>query len=146
MGTNYYLHSPKPSETEPAPDPIHIGKSSGGWCFSLHVMPNEGIHDLKDWETRWNQPGMQIFNEYSDLISAGEMLDIITKRIWAEGVPFSEHFAANLRNEPHYSSEVEFHKRNCSEPGPNGLLRHQVGQHCLKQGEGTWDCIYGEFS
>ena len=40
MGTNYYLHKKPPCEAcghEPAP--LHIGKSSGGWCFSLHVIP-----------------------------------------------------------------------------------------------------------
>ena len=42
MGTNYYLHRPRTNECEhcgradEAP-PLHIGKSSSGWCFSLHV-------------------------------------------------------------------------------------------------------------
>jgi hypothetical protein len=32
MGTNYYLHNQQPEF-----EPIHIGKSSGGWYFSLHT-------------------------------------------------------------------------------------------------------------
>ena len=31
-------------------------------------------------------------------------------------------------------------------PGPNGLLRHRIGEHCIGHGDGTWDLIRGEFS
>jgi hypothetical protein len=39
MSTNYYLHEYVSTD----PKILHIGKSSGGWCFSLHVV-EEGVH------------------------------------------------------------------------------------------------------
>lgn len=48
---------------------------------------------------------------------------------------------------PGYINEEDFHKCNQSERGPNGLLRHKIdGKHCISHGQGTWDCIVGEFS
>jgi len=48
MGTNYYLVK---NERPPCPccertyvqERLHIGKSSGGWCFALHVIPEMGM-------------------------------------------------------------------------------------------------------
>ena len=59
MGTNYYLYEGSeacPTCKRPF-EPLHIGKSSAGWCFSLHVIPEEGINTLDDWRTRWGTPG-----------------------------------------------------------------------------------------
>ena len=41
MGTNYYFEdSSEVCECcGRGAESLHIGKSSGGWCFSLHVMP-----------------------------------------------------------------------------------------------------------
>lgn len=139
MGTNYYLHE-KPACNEchrPFDEPKHIGKSSAGWCFTLHVIPSAGIHDLSDWERLWSQEGAWIADEYGQRIGVREMYDIITKRSRTESwekAPWG------------YSDWHEFHQRNQSEKGPNGLLRHKLGPHCLKHGEGTWDCIPGDFS
>lgn len=50
MGTNYYLHTKPDCECcGRGFEPLHIGKSSGGWCFSLHVMPEDNINTLDDW-------------------------------------------------------------------------------------------------
>lgn len=139
MGTNYYMHEQPACPTCGAPkgERKHIGKSSAGWCFSLHVIPEEGIHDLPDWERRWSQPGAWIEDEYGQTVTIEEMHDCITKRgrppKWDE-------------NPSGYNSWADFHRRNYSAQGPNGLLRHKLGEHCLKHGAGTWDCIPGEFS
>lgn len=132
MGTNYYLHE-KPSCPHCARpfDSIHIGKSSGGWCFSLHVIPEDGINSLDDWRERWGRPGRRIVSEYGDQVSIAEMEDIITNRSW-------EH--APSQRDP------EFLRRNEAEPGPRGLLRHRVGPYCVGHGDGTWDLITGYFS
>lgn len=69
MGTNYYL-KPKPCECCGRTDEgLHIGKSSAGWCFSLHVIPEEGINGLDDWKSRFDEPGVQIVNEYGEVVS-----------------------------------------------------------------------------
>lgn len=139
MGTNYYLHQkPKCSGCgRPQDDRLHIGKSSGGWCFSLHAIPELGIHDLPDWERLWSQEGAWIVDEYGSDISVHDMYSTITERASVrerKGVPLG------------YTSWTDFYNRNYGAPGPNGLIRHQLGPYCLKHGAGTWDMIPGEFS
>ena len=137
MGTNYYVTSDPPCECCGRGGELkHIGKSSAGWCFSLHVEPDNGINTLDDWQEFWE--GKQITNEYGEKIPPEKMLSIITKRgrepKW-DKPPMM------------YGSWEEFHYMNHSEQGPAGLLRHRVdGRHCVGHGEGTYDFITGEFS
>lgn len=85
MGTNYYLHEKPDCECcGRSFEPLHIGKSSYGWCFSLHVMP--GIKTLDDWRNRWSMPGSYIRNEYGDLVSVADMELIITGRRGPNGL------------------------------------------------------------
>lgn len=88
MGTNYYLHT-KPDCECCGRDfpPMHIGKSSGGWCFSLHVMPEDNINTLEDWRELWRQPESFIRNEYSEKVPIEEMEKIITNRSYRGGIP-----------------------------------------------------------
>lgn len=137
MGTNYYLH--RESDTCPhcgrTDNPLHIGKSSIGWCFALHVMPEDGINDLDDWRRLWEQDGAVIKNECGDIEEPEDMLHIIRARHWQNhGVPFG------------YPSWEEFYRMNHAAPGPNGLVRHAIGGDCIGHGDGTWDLITGEFS
>lgn len=134
MGTNYYLRKPCPHCGQ-SKDDLHIGKSSGGWVFALHIIPEIGIHDLPDWRDRWGDG--EIVNEYGDIVSPEEMHNIITQR---EGRSFEG------REWMFYRDEAEFHAKNQSQRGPNGLLRHRLGRYCTKHGEGTWNCMPGDFS
>jgi hypothetical protein len=129
MGTNYYWlqetkpaceHCGRPAET----DRLHIGKSSAGWCFSLHVT--DEIKGLVDWEDRWASGG-RIENEYGEHISVADMRLVIMARAGRDNSPFD--YAANH-----------------AEPGPAGLVRHRIGPYCVGHGEGTWDLIPGHFS
>lgn len=132
MGTNYYWYGEEPCECCGRPfEPLHIGKSSGGWCFTLHIIPEKGINDLPDWENlwRWNRSSSYIEDEYGRRIIPDEMKKIITNRHWDK--------------EPDGSFD---YKANYAEPGPNNLARHVVGKSCVKHGAGTWDCVLGEFS
>lgn len=141
MGTNYYLHQKQDCECcGRAYEPLHIGKSSGGWCFSLHTMPEDGINDLDDWRRLWNEPGAFIRDEYGARISLEDMEQTITQRKWKKEWEDGKWWSFG------YTSEADFHMKNYSERGPEGLLRHALGRHCLKHGEGTWDCIPGDFS
>mgnify|MGYP003403879303 CR=1 FL=1 len=141
MGTNYYWHDINAPATE-----VHIGKSSCGWCFSLHVYPENGIHDLADWFKIFDSFGY-IRDEYGQSITRNEMIDVITNRTGRSD------FNRPRFPDGWYKSWDEFHSRNYSKPGPSGLLRHKTGEDdesmeniCIKNGEGTWDCIIGEFS
>ena len=83
MGTNYYWYEKADCECCGRPfEPIHIGKSSGGWCFSLHIYPDDNIHTLDDWKSLWYKPGSFIRNEYGEKILIEEMLKTITERSW----------------------------------------------------------------
>jgi hypothetical protein len=135
MGTNYYAESDRCAACGRKDEPMHIGKSSAGWCFGLHIYPEHGIHDLDDWVREWE--AKHIVDEYGESVSKTEMLRIITERSFSRG-----DRSAPLGCE----SIAVFHARNHSQDGPNGLLRRQLGMGTVKHGAGTWDCLVGEFS
>lgn len=129
MGTNYYLHRKVCEWCGRGDEPLHIGKSSAGWCFALHVIPDLGITDLNKWEPLFAEEGAVIKNEYDEILPADEMLNIITNRFWRKR-----------------QDSEQWYKDNDAMPGPNGLARHTIFRNCVMHGEGTWDCIVGEFS
>ena len=122
MGTNYYLKGTgRCAACGRGPDEgLHIGKSSFGWAFALHVYP-DGIdtssgrtapRDLEEWIPRFAEG---IVDEYGNSVEPQQMIDIITKR----------------------------DKYRASAP----LRRHDVdGRFCIGHGEGSWDLMVGEFS
>ena len=129
-GMNFYLHEQSPCPTCGREyDPLHIGKSSAGWCFALHVDPDAGIHDLPDWEARWAKPGALIQDEYGRPITPEDMRLIIMARARTRGSGMSE----------------DWYRVNDATPGPGGLARNKLGRHCIGHGDGTWDLITGEF-
>lgn len=142
MGTNYYsVKRYVDFESEESfwdlrgtEDCIHIGKSSAGWCFSLHIVPELGINTLKDWIGMFIEPDRIIIDEYRETVSFLDMIRIITNR----SRPQSNSWDATML------------ERNHAEPGPHGLVRHRIEFFeyggCVGHGEGTWDLIKGEFS
>jgi hypothetical protein len=138
MGTNYYWSNPAPCATcgHDQNELKHIGKSSVGWVFALHVYPENDICDLDDWERLWASGGV-IRDEYGQHISAEEMRSIITERARSERWEESPYG---------YRSWEDFHRDNHSEKGPKGLLRARLRDTVVKHGDGTWDCHIGEFS
>ena len=130
MGTNYYLESNAcPTCGKPEKEPLQIGKSSAGWCFALHVIPEEHLNSLDDWKAMFAMPGTRIVDEYGAVIPVDEMVKRITERSW-----------------PRKPDHTFNYEGNYAEPGPNGLVRHKIGQYCVGHGEGTWDLIPGYFS
>jgi len=141
MGTNYYHYPNDPCPTcGHQEEPIHIGKSSFGWVFALHVDPDHGIKSLNDWIERWNKPGTTIKDEYGQAVTPEEMLLVVTVRFRK---PWEEQ---RKRRPGGYSSWEEFHEKNDSMDGPNGLIRAKLGRYCLAHGDGTYDLHEGEFS
>lgn len=137
MGTNYYHIKNVCEHCGRGDDPVHIGKSSAGWCFALHVYPGGGPEDLEQWKATWSE-GM-IEDEYGDKVSPEAMLQLITERRWKH--------CEEQRKFPMYRDEDHFHRSNHSERGPNGLSRHKLMPGlCIGHGEGTWDLMIGDFS
>ena len=135
MGTNYYLHHATalcPTCHRSDESGLHIGKSSGGWCFALRVHPDRGINSLEDWETLWNATDkFKIVDEYRDEIPVELMRAVITERQW--------------KQEPD-SHDPKWLADNYAVEGPNGLARSAIGGTCIAHGTGTWDLMDGEFS
>lgn len=140
MGTNYYWYGKKDCKCCGRNDEgIHIGKSSYGWCFSLHMDDELKIHDLKDWVKVWEK-GI-IKSEYNEKITPKKMFKIITQR------KSDSDFKKPMPDSYFYlgKSWDDFFRENNAQPGPNGLLRHQISAHCHNHGDGTWDLCNGDF-
>lgn len=142
MGTNYYMIEGTCPHCGRGGGEKHIGKCSAGWCFALHVYPDEGINTLDDWRERWE--GHLIVDEYGDAVDHAWMLRTITE--WEGHSDFTKPLVPIPPFQPESDWSV-FLYRNHAEPGPNGLMRHKVdGRRCIGHGEGTWDYLVGDFS
>lgn len=80
MGMNYYLHIDRCEHCGRGAERIHIGKSSVGWAFALHVVPTHGLLTLSDWERMFLADACSIRNEDGEIVSAADMVGIITDR------------------------------------------------------------------
>jgi len=146
MGTNYYLtmqvcgpECPKCGENVPQTQALHIGKSSAGWTFGLHVYPEKNINNLDDWIRAMGEDPV-IHNEYDERVTKEFMLRQIRER--------GSEMAGRASNRPvpsGYLNWIEYHARNFSVDGPCGLLRRKPGDY-VSHGEGTYDYVQGEFS
>lgn len=130
----------------------HIGESSGGWCFRLHVStpntlgseswsqdPFSYILDLWDWLPWLKDSAFYIANEYGDEISVDEMTKIIQERQFVPGPAMCEEMTRE--------GIARFYATRGGVRGPGYLCRHKIdGHYCIGHGAGTWDLIIGEFS
>lgn len=138
MGTNFYYHD----------DDVtygyirHIGKSSAGWCFSLHVYEEDLLLSLKDWIDLMLFPYSHIEDEYGNTLGIEDMLCLIVGRCGG----WMTMRDPDSRWTPGYESLEDFYERNHAEAGPRGLLRHRIDGNCVGHGPGTWDLIKGDFS
>lgn len=147
MGTNYYWHEPACEHCGHEPEPRHLGKSSYGWVFALKVQEDLGLHDwasILAWlSDQIKEKKGKILSEYGEEESLEDFVGIVTSRHYAHGWGEQiDRFMSSGR----YLNEEDFHRKNHSLRGPNGLCRHQTGLYCESHGEGTWDMILGEFS
>lgn len=129
MGTNYYAvkgewQSGDEYETvkqhfSGRPAMIHIGKSSGGWCFAIHVYPDILLYDFDGWKALGDKliaSGWRIEDEYRNVITLDELWRIV------ERADYKEDDAQRLR-------------------------RHKLAERfCIGNGTGYYDYIVGDFS
>ncbi len=119
MSTNYYFHKPDEAPCGACGrghDPLHIGKSSFGWTFALHVIPELGLNDWPDWERFLRDTDGEIRDEYQETLSLDDLREIVTNRSWRYG-------------DPNRLRRAKIH-----------------GELCVGHGAGTWDLLAGEFS
>ena len=72
MGTNYYAVLNLPTATPK----VHLGKSSGGWAFSLRQDPDLG---LWDWPA-YKKLADHFEDEYGDVLNADQMEQVVYRR------------------------------------------------------------------
>jgi hypothetical protein len=134
MGTNYYLRTPPCPHCGHQKSELHIGKSSAGWNFGLHVYPNvdgvdesrlrpfgaEKIEELDDWRPLFEK--FLIFDEYDRPVTVEDMLTTITDRSHPHGL------LSRCTAGPEHM-------------GPYGPLPGDLGK-----GAGTYDLCNFEFS
>lgn len=152
MGTNYYLITKqKPNIPRKIfyklSEGIHIGKSSFGWCFALHVYPEHGINNFDDWKNFVSHHENNVYNEDGVLIQ--------NKNSFFYGTIDDRYYEGSTRNLLDYGYDScyghntyeEFLDKNHAIEGPNNLLRSKIDNvHCIGHGEGTYDYMIGEFS
>lgn len=136
MGTNYYAKTNCCKACKRS-DLTHLGKSSGGWVFSLHVYPDDGINTWADWKAKLAYQDVQIEDEYGNDVPYESFVKTVENRSWP----------AHALTAPYpYDSWNEFYFKNYAVPGPNGLVRHELGRGVIGHGEGTYDYLVGDFS
>jgi hypothetical protein len=131
MGTNYYLNKPRCPECGRR-DRLHIGKSSYGWTFSLHVIPEKDINGLYDWVMLWMNPNNWVEDEYGNVVGEGVILRCIMHRVGSgDSIIHDSNWLAN---------------NHAQRDGYSGLIRHKIELSCIGHGDGPYDLIKGDFS
>lgn len=135
MGTNYYaiIGAAEPcAHCGHAPERrrLHIGKSSMGWTFGLHVEPDDPEHPStwEEWRTLLNRQDVAIEDEYGERHTLSDLVAVVERRscCWRNPTP-------------------EWLEENGAVPGPNNLARRKLGHFAVAHGEGPWDLCVGHF-
>lgn len=142
MGTNYYLHKGeqpcKCCGISTDRNPKHIGRSSYGWNFALHVLPEIDINTFADWIQLIGSNQYTIMDEYDEIISLDQLKEIVLNRgtdQWCPQTlpPIDRRSTYPIRYHPKYAT----------------LRQHIIdGDFCIAHGpdDATYDCIIGIFS
>ena len=139
MSTNYYAHINLGGPVVK----LHIGKSSFGWCFGLHVT--DEIRSLDDWRKIWAQAFVTIVDECGDKITPEVMLATITQRSHP-----SDHAVTGLLSKIGVTANVcddAWYARNHATRGPKNLARqtHNAAPPPDPRND-TYTLISGDFS
>lgn len=138
MSTNYYCETGRMLEVEcdcgfkhMMPETLHIGKSSCGWTFLLHAIPEKGLGCWRDWEEVL-VGSRRIFNEYGDDVTLEEMRETVL------------HRARELNDEEKARMEEIAERDGYFLDRRSWLFGEEFGR---KQGEdGDYSMVTGEFS
>jgi len=155
MGLNFYLvYNEKIDSICPCCEhkttkdkELHLGKSSNGWTFALHVYPEQGIHTWGDvlYEAlQATGKGGWIKDEYGTEVEIDMFVDIVTER--SSHYTIEHNIAIATAYNIWYKDVADFLRKKEAVAGPNNLLRPKIGNGCIGHGDGTYDYLVGEFS
>lgn len=77
MGTNYYWHKNTCPCCKRSEEVVHIGKSSGGWPFNIHIYPEKDILSWKDWMGTFECESGIIKDEYGGTITPQKLNELV---------------------------------------------------------------------
>jgi len=138
VGLNYYVELEKCPCCGHAKRRLHLGKMSSGWVFALHVIPEEGLGSLYDWDQFLDKTRAAIIDAGGRAVDWPTLRHQIKTRRWE--MPWEP--GADSR----YKSEKEFLQMNQAERGPRNLLRSKIdGIHCVGHDD-MCDLLVGDFS
>ena len=84
MGTNFYTTGDPTCDNPEHTATLHIGKSSGGWKFGFHAIPDLGLTSWEAWRTFL--AGRTITDEYGTRLSLAEFTKKVEERWTPEGL------------------------------------------------------------
>ena len=141
MGTNYYIRQKECQHCHHRPDDIHIGKSSAGWVFALHV--DDQFKCLDDYINYVKDNDLKIHNEYDEEIDVDSFKSICLDR----GMSITIEQSTNCHNHLYKTTLTvqQYLDRNHAVEGPRNLLRSKIDGHCIGY-DGDIDLIQSDFS
>ena len=134
MGINFYLHINTCDHCGRSEKTLHIGKSSTGWAFLLHVDPTGETcpRNWSEWAALIAKPGERnrVTDEDGREYTLPELVEVVMHRKGATTLETSNNTADGRW----------FDKST-------HLWRVTVdGDRCIETGDGTYDLIVGEFN
>jgi hypothetical protein len=63
-------------------DKLHFGKSTAGWVFTLHVIPERSLNSLLDWCNYVFRTIGLFEDECGNTIPTHKMMEIVTNRFY----------------------------------------------------------------
>ena len=148
MGTNYYAQLDVCESCGHPAHQLHIGKSSMGWCFSLHMHPECGLETWDNWVSFLK--GKRIVDEYGSKISRRQFMEIVTKRRGNVGKgppPFKFPVLSRSENSRYQSWDEFAAETHGFIDHEFNLLRHvPCAGHVVGHGPGPYDYLVGDFS
>ncbi len=108
MGTNYYVQFKTCEHCHHVPTDLHIGKSSAGWTFSFHAIPDLGLTSWEAW--RYFLVDENIVDEYGRHCYLIDFVSMVERKTTEARSHAKEYQSDNdyLDPEGHSFSDVEF--------------------------------------
>ena len=78
MGTNFYVDADATCDNPAHRESLHIGKSSAGWKFGFHGIPELGLTSWAAWQEFL--VGRQITDEYGTELTLAEFVSRVENR------------------------------------------------------------------
>ena len=118
MGTNYYLHQSVCESCGRGDNELHIGKSSAGWAFALHVgdAGSGQPASVTEWMSVLSSPDGIIRDEYDCQVSLIELLRTMFHR--AGGPKTKDADPANMGDSSRYDPDVNLWRASVASVNP----------------------------